>query len=201
MTARFSCIIRFGVVVAVLNNRTHLLINAGGHLLGVLRARHPVAPQKYLTLGTFQREGTQVRHAEAGLPFVGPCWSTCCRSLPAPVVTSASPKMMSSAARPPRAPGNASQQLSPRNQHLLFAGGKPGSKPWACPRGIRVTFCTGSWAFHQGANNGMAHFVVGNQPLALAVHQGSAFHTRNHPGQTAASTSDMVMALFAAASG
>eukprot|EP00890_Picochlorum_soloecismus_P004482 jgi/Picsp_1/5034/NSC_02397-R1_---NA--- len=69
---------------------------------------------------------------------------TCCKSLDAPVVTSASPKTTSSAARPPKAP-------TIRAKICCFEmrdGSSPGMnhvKPLACPLGIRVTFCTGSW--------------------------------------------------------
>mmetsp|Transcript_6545 Transcript_6545/g.23763 ORF Transcript_6545/g.23763 Transcript_6545/m.23763 type:complete len:557 (+) Transcript_6545:137-1807(+) len=70
--------------------------------------------------------------------------ATWLRSLLAPVVTSASPKITSSAARPPRAPTTRAKICCLE----IKDGSSPGMnhvKPLAWPRGIKVTFCTGSW--------------------------------------------------------
>mmetsp|Transcript_2650 Transcript_2650/g.4515 ORF Transcript_2650/g.4515 Transcript_2650/m.4515 type:complete len:357 (+) Transcript_2650:1045-2115(+) len=68
---------------------------------------------------------------------------TCCKSLDAPLVTSSRPNTTSSAARPPKAPTTRAKIWL----LLMSEGSSPGMnhvRPRAWPRGMRVTFCTGS---------------------------------------------------------
>ena len=82
-----------------------------------------------------------------------------------------------STAKGPHDPG---PQLGPTHKHLLFIGGKPG-EALGLTAGNQGDLLDRVMGLDQGAHQGMANFVIGNQTLAAAIGEGFALHAGDDP--------------------
>ena len=168
-----------GLGVTALHDLAHRIVDLAGKAIGAVVTGHQITAEKHLLVAGFKGHLAQIAHAKAGHHLAGDGGHLL-------DVTAGTRGDLGVAkyhifgGTAPQGTHDPGTQLGPTHQHLLLIGGEPG-EALGLATGNQGDLLHRVVGLHQGAHQGMANFVVGDQAFATTIGEGLALHTRDHP--------------------